>query len=190
MAPRACVEGVAAAALLLDSGMLPIPLPEYAKRFALDDPQAFLAEHPYPALHVGGLPHYQRLPSGISEFTTRINPGATPEDPTEVGTVLPLTKDRGDSAGAMITLGRTGNNDLVLADDRVSKLHGYFQDQGQGWTYTDAGSTNGTLVDGAPVSALRQHLLEPGATLALSGEVVLVYLTPSQLLRVLRSVTE
>ena len=167
--------------------MLPIPLTEYARRFALDDPQAFLAVHPYPALHVGGLPHYQRLPSGISEFTTQITPGVSAAGPREVGTVLPLTKDRGESAGAMITLGRTGNNDLVLADERVSKLHGYFQDQGEGWTYTDAGSTNGTLVNGAPVSPLRKHPLEPGATLALSGEVVLVYLTPSQLLRVLRS---
>ncbi len=170
---------------------LPVQLNEYASAHPVENPAAFLEGHPEPALHVGGLPSFQRLPSATSEFTTRLDePGASGGAPTlHEGGLLRLKKDGGGSGGAMITLGRTNNNDLVLPDERVSKFHGYFQPNGEGWTFTDAGSTNGTSIDGSPIIPLRPYPLDAGSTLLLSSEVTLVFLFPGQVVRLLRDRT-
>lgn len=167
---------------------LPVQLDAYAVANPVEDPQAFLAAHPEPALHVGGLPSFQRLPSSTSEFTTQFaEPGQGPAAPTQhEGGLLRLMKDGGGSGSAMITLGRTSNNDLVLPDERVSKFHGYFQKSGETWTFTDAGSTNGTCIDGNPIVPMRPYPLDGGATLLLSSEVILVFLFPGQVVRLLR----
>jgi hypothetical protein len=50
----------------------------------------------------------------------------------------------------MITVGRTSNNDIVLADASVSKFHAYFEPQrseSNDLLLSDAASTNGTFVD-------------------------------------------
>ena len=170
---------------------LPVQLDEYAKAHPADSPSVFLEGHPEPALHVGGLPSFQRLPSATSEFTTRLDePGAVSGVPTlHEGGLLRLMKDGGGSGGAMITLGRTNNNDLVLPDERVSKFHGYFQPNGAGWTFTDAGSTNGTSIDGSPILPMRPYPLDAGSTILLSSEVTLVFLFPGQVVRLLRDRT-
>lgn len=167
---------------------LPVQLDAYAAANPVEDPQAFVRSHPEPALHVGGLPSFQRLPSATSEFTTRLDePGQPSGAPTQhEGGLLRLRKDGGGSGSAMITLGRTNNNDLVLPDERVSKFHGYFQKSGEAWTFTDAGSTNGTCLDGNPIVPMRPYPLEAGATLLLSSEVTLVFLLPGQVVRLLR----
>ncbi|MBL4849706.1 MAG: FHA domain-containing protein [Planctomycetes bacterium] len=171
----------------------PILLADYAPGVPLDDPQVFRAARPEPALYVGGLPSFQRLRTG-SEFATRVQHSSDEErKPAPArrpvggeGGLLPLKKDGGGSASAMITLGRFDNNDLVVPDDRVSKFHGHFQDDDQGWTFTDAGSTNGTLLDGTALVPFRPYPLNPGSTLVISNDVTLVYLTPLQICRLLR----
>jgi hypothetical protein len=47
---------------------------------------------------------------------------------------------------SMITVGRTHNNDLVIEDVQISKLHAFFQVAGPRITLHDAGSRNGTFV--------------------------------------------
>jgi FHA domain-containing protein len=57
---------------------------------------------------------------------------------------------------AMITVGRTANNDLVLNDVQVSKFHAFFRTAGEGdrrYQLADAGSRNGTAVAGRPLAA-------------------------------------
>jgi hypothetical protein len=61
--------------------------------------------------------------------------------------VLPLKKLQ-DTFPAMITVGRTANNDIVLADVTISKLHAFFQTTAGQLELCDAGSRNGTFVDG------------------------------------------
>jgi hypothetical protein len=50
----------------------------------------------------------------------------------------------------MITVGRAGNNDILLEVSSVSKFHAYFtHDSSDGrWYLHDAGSSNGTWIDG------------------------------------------
>jgi len=55
----------------------------------------------------------------------------------------------GDTA---FTVGRLPNSSLVLTDENVSRSHAAIQRSGSGWVLTDAGSTNGTTVNGNRVS--------------------------------------
>ena len=59
--------------------------------------------------------------------------------------VYPLAKKPGASFPDRITIGRTANNDVVIADHSVSRLHAYVQrdGDGRGW-WRMPGSKNGS----------------------------------------------
>jgi hypothetical protein len=59
---------------------------------------------------------------------------------TEQGDVLPIH-------GARVTIGRTDDNDFVLADPQVSRRHAVLERTGLQLLLQDCGSTNGTFVD-------------------------------------------
>jgi pSer/pThr/pTyr-binding forkhead associated (FHA) protein len=70
--------------------------------------------------------------------------------------------------GPEVRLGRDPDNDLVIDDATLSRLHLVLRrDARGGWTAQDCGSRNGTKVDGAPARLLvpvRQgSILEAGA---------------------------
>src|SRR5688500_10315006 len=55
--------------------------------------------------------------------------------------------------GSRFTVGREGAVSLVVRDPKVSRNHAYFQDLGNGTVALyDMGSSNGTLVNGQPVT--------------------------------------
>ena len=56
-------------------------------------------------------------------------------------------------AEAAITLGRAADNTLVLDDDYASGHHARLRPYDGGWLVEDLGSTNGTFLDKAKVSA-------------------------------------
>ena len=49
--------------------------------------------------------------------------------------------------GASISLGRQPDNDVVLADPRISGHHGRLFRAGEGYAYEDSGSRNGSLIE-------------------------------------------
>ncbi len=49
-----------------------------------------------------------------------------------------------------LTIGRTAENDIVLADDDISRCHAMLLAQPEGVFLLDLGSTNGTFVNGVP----------------------------------------
>jgi hypothetical protein len=51
----------------------------------------------------------------------------------------------------MVTIGRALNNDIIIGDVGISKFHGYVRITGNEVRFHDAGSTNGSRVDGRPV---------------------------------------
>jgi hypothetical protein len=55
---------------------------------------------------------------------------------------------------AVTTLGRDVNNAIVLEDDFVSASHATLTFRGRAWYVEDAGSTNGTFVNGSPIEGL------------------------------------
>ena len=53
---------------------------------------------------------------------------------------------------AQSSIGRSGENDIVLTDTFVSSEHARLSWNGRGWVVTDLGSTNGTRVNGKQVT--------------------------------------
>jgi Inner membrane component of T3SS, cytoplasmic domain len=105
----------------------------------------------------------------------------TPE-PLEME-LYPLAKKPGASFRDRITIGRTPNNDVVIADPSVSRLHAYAR-QADGWLVADAGSKNGSWLDDVPLDARRETALSPGAVLRL-GDVRLLFYRSEELFDVL-----
>ena len=70
-----------------------------------------------------------------------------------------------------IRIGRALDNDVVLADDRVSRHHGQIGVRLGMLVYTDLGSTNGSFLNGSAVSEIA---LGPGDTLELGSSTVTI----------------
>jgi len=64
---------------------------------------------------------------------------------------------------AVAVIGRGADSAVRLADASVSRRHAEVRRTGDGWTVVDLGSTNGTRVNGSPVTERR---LEDGDTIA------------------------
>ena len=62
--------------------------------------------------------------------------------------VVPLDGDR-------LSIGREPGNDVAISDATMSRRHAVFARLAAGWSVTDVGSTNGTLVNGEPIDAPR-----------------------------------
>lgn len=78
------------------------------------------------------------------------------------------------NGGADVTLGRDATNDLVVDDATLSRVHLVFRkDALDRWTVRDAGSRNGTKVDGAP-AAVAPVPIGPGAVIE-AGAVRLTF---------------
>ncbi len=67
-----------------------------------------------------------------------------------------------------LTLGRSDENDVVLSDEVASRAHAELRHEDGVYVLEDRGSTNGTFVNGARVTA---HQLEPGDQIAIGDDV-------------------
>jgi len=90
--------------------------------------------------------------------------------------IFPLTKKRGAAFPDRITIGRTSNNDIVLNDTSVSRLHAYVKHTSDRWLVADAGSKNGSTLRGAPLEPRREQALPSRAQLKI-GDVDLTFYT-------------
>ena len=81
------------------------------------------------------------------------------------GRRLPIT-------AATVNIGRAEYNDLVIADPSVSTTHAKLQRKDDVWVLTDLGSTNGTQVEGEPVTG--ETALTPGTTIRF-GDVAALF---------------
>lgn len=84
---------------------------------------------------------------------------------------IPLTHRSGAGVGRaanVITIGRLEQNDVFFGDDSVSKLHALIRDDGDAYYIADAGSKNGTIVDGERVG----RMSEGGERKLVGGEMV------------------
>jgi pSer/pThr/pTyr-binding forkhead associated (FHA) protein len=88
--------------------------------------------------------------------------------------VYPLAKKPGASFPDRITIGRTSNNDVVIADHSVSRLHAYVRRDGNGWVVADAGSKNGSWLRGDALDPRRERPI-PSRALLRIGDVDLTF---------------
>lgn len=97
---------------------------------------------------------------------------AAPAAPAAIE-LFPLAKKPGASFRDRITIGRTSNNDVVIADASVSRLHAYVRGSDP-WVVADAGSKNGSWLDGVVLEPRRETALAPGAAIRF-GDVQLAF---------------
>ncbi|MBI3179389.1 MAG: FHA domain-containing protein [Deltaproteobacteria bacterium] len=86
-----------------------------------------------------------------------------------------------------ISVGRARNNDIVLADSSVSKLHAHFRlAEDGGYGVADAGSRNGTLVNSRRLGVSEAALLKSGDTVVF-GRVSVTFLDAGALFDLITS---
>jgi hypothetical protein len=98
--------------------------------------------------------------------------GRFSSEPVEME-LYPLAKKPGASFRDRITIGRTANNDVVIEDHSVSRLHAYVR-RADAWVVADAGSKNGSWLGDAVLEPRRETALPPGSVLRL-GDVMLTF---------------
>jgi len=72
----------------------------------------------------------------------------------------------------VVNIGRADYNDVVISEPSVSTTHAKLQRRDDVWVLSDLGSTNGTYVEGEPVTG--ETALTPGTTLRF-GEVAVLF---------------
>jgi len=98
-----------------------------------------------------------------------------------LGKLAFIAKRPGNPFTHLVSIGRSASNDVAVAVDSVSKVHGYFVRDGIAWSFTDHGSTNGSLIGDRKVEPGEKVLLFDGSVLQLGLEVMLEYLSPEGL---------
>jgi predicted component of type VI protein secretion system len=72
-----------------------------------------------------------------------------------------------------VTLGRDPSNDIVISDPQISRQHARLRRQGNVMMIEDAGSTNGTFVNG--MRLIGPHTLVDGDVISLGDAATLIY---------------
>jgi len=72
-------------------------------------------------------------------------------------------------SGEAISFGRDSDNDISWEDTRVSRFHAKITRQGERLILEDLGSTNGTLVNGKPITG--RHILQPADIISIGSSV-------------------
>ena len=94
--------------------------------------------------------------------------------------LFPLTKKAGASFPDRITIGRTVNNDVVIADTSVSRFHAYVRRDGNQWVVADAGSKNGSWLEAQSLAPRKERVLRSPAALRI-GDVDLTFYVAADL---------
>lgn len=94
--------------------------------------------------------------------------------------LYPLSKKPGASFPDRITIGRTPNNDVAIREHSVSRLHAYVRTDGDSWLIADAGSKNGSTLQGEVLEPRREKPLPSRAILRL-GDVELTFFLATDL---------
>ncbi|HUR15731.1 MAG TPA: DUF3662 and FHA domain-containing protein [Candidatus Limnocylindrales bacterium] len=121
-----------------------VPAAESGSTDGRRSPADFVAAHPAPTF----------LPEAGQQ--TQVFAAAQPSTPRAVLVVRSSTQGIGRfpvSAGTT-RIGRAPENDIVLIDDRVSRRHGQIATRFGMLVYTDLGSTNGSFLNGSPVTEI------------------------------------
>ena len=159
-------------------------------------PEKFLATYSHPFLLEHYLAPSSRTKLGrvetISEVENLLSPTGTSEDaPLLQARAIPLEKRDKDSADRMIFVGRSANNDIVLLNKMVSKLHAYFcQVPGSGVIQlVDMTSTNGTFLNGDRLSPSVKMNLDDADVISFGPETELEFFSAPGFCQLLQQLT-
>ena len=117
-----------------------------------------------------------------SEYTDELPGAISPSTESQISetVVVEILKQASSAPTNMICVGRAANNDIVLANNTVSKLHTYFlvTEKGDSYDIVDANSTNGTVVNNKQLIAYKNKPLLNRDNIQFGPSIQMVYLTP------------
>jgi len=110
------------------------------------------------------------------------------DEPLLQARVIPLEKRDKNSAERMIFVGRSADNDIVLRNKMVSKLHAYFCEVpgSQVIQLIDMNSTNGTFINGSKVSPSVKTNLEDEDVISFGPETRLEFFSSASFCQLLQ----
>lgn len=82
--------------------------------------------------------------------------------PTRFALELQGTGERFALIDRPVSIGRSPDCDVTIADDRVSRRHAHMERRDGRWTVVDDGSSNGTNVNGEPIPARSERAVDVG----------------------------
>ena len=100
---------------------------------------------------------------------------------------LPANPAAGETQEKLVTLGRAPDSDLQVAAISVSLTHAGFMLSAKGWSIVDAGSTNGTTLNGRALRGDEAALLRDGDAIGFWRDTHAIYLSPGALFDRLRA---
>jgi len=152
-------------------------------KFGGSDEEAFRRLHPHDWLVWEAGPWHPPEKAGH----TLLGLGAAPA-PKGAGESLAIAL-RPNPRRPYLTLGRGPENDVVIDDATLSRVHLVLMRPDEGaWTVRDAGSSNGSRLDGRALEAGKPEPLPSGARIE-AGSVHLTFLDSRGLLERLRAPT-
>lgn len=154
-------------------------LEQYADQYREIGGESFVRIYPWAFLVALGMAGELEDSRGRSSNTNIINlANGVLERGRIAGRVFPLVKARYSPRGP-ITIGRTSENDVVIAEYSVSRKHCFIATVEGQYRITDWGSANGTLVNEVDIGRMSPHVLHGGEILTL-GRLMLLFLPPRQ----------
>jgi hypothetical protein len=161
-------------------------LKEFAQRYAQLSEEQFLGSFPEPVLIVdpGGKAldpiafQAYAMTTTASELTEWEGPGF---HGGEQAFVAPLAKSSRNAFPNLISVGRSSNNDIVIAHPRISKFHAFFKKNPSTGVLSlwEAGSTYGTAVAGSRLEQGYPAELESRTSIVFGDAVRATLLWPS-----------
>ena len=167
---------------------MPTFLSDYADELSRIGDDAFAQAHPHTVLVVTGV--VGALAEQVPLNRTMVTEPAGLSVQAVVGLigrVFPLVKGKYSSPGP-ISLGRTPDNDVTIAESSISARHCFLRVLGSQISLTDAGSTNGTLVNGVRLQPKKAQNVVEGDVLTM-GRFNLAFHTPRGFIKTLRERT-
>ncbi len=94
--------------------------------------------------------------------------------------VIEIAKRKDFTSSDVVTIGRSPNNDIVLYNKMVSRKHAYLHlaRPGESCCLVDAGSTNGTFLNGTQITSQKKYHLADTDEISIGPETKVVYFSP------------
>jgi len=171
-----------------------LKLQKFTQRYAHFQESQFLSSfaEPFLLVDLGGKALDPRAFQAFAMTTTASEltewEGVEPHFGEEQAFVAPLAKSSRNAFPNMISLGRSSNNDIVIAHPRVSKFHAFFKkDPSSGaLALWDAGSTYGTVIGSSPLEQGSPAPLESKTSIVFGEAVRATFLSPVDFYRYMK----
>lgn len=143
--------------------------------------EKFQEQYPHPGLVLSMRRGEAHENSGSVTTDSTFRGVRSREELSRFGLVLIAKRPQNTLLPLMMTLGRSEKTDIALNSPTISKLHAFFYEVCGTWFVVDAGSSNGTFVEGLKLQAREPHQLISGQSMDFGYDVSCKFFLPEEL---------